>query len=220
MLRISRYDLDRSARVVELRLVDAGHLVQELDALHVARGDVHALSVERRERTVRARPLVDRLERLEGEPIGRIERERAAVQPRGSLEIARFLVVDPPGDEGELRRRRFVDRDVRERVFVDLREARVLVEVPREPRQRVPHLLVGRVLPEEPRVRLERALEILEVVLVDLSEAPEQRLALVEAALGGQTAPRALPSRAASPSWRGRRARGSRRPRPCARPSP
>ena len=87
-------------------------------------------------------------------------------------------------EEREARGLVVVAGDVRERRLVDLGDAVVLLEHAREAAEGLPRALVTRVLAEQARVALEGAVEVLEVVLVNLPQPREVGLLLVEVVLG------------------------------------
>ena len=188
VLRVDHQDvalrLDRAVGLLQLLLEEAGALAQEGDALLVGLGRVGLRAVEREQVVPRFAALVHRLEGDEGVVVRRVEGERAGVERRRLHQVLDALVVELARDEGELRGLLVVGADVLEHLAIDLGEAVPALEHAREARERLPRALVARVLPEEARVGLERPVEVLEVVLVDLPEAGEVRLALLEVALG------------------------------------
>ena len=165
---------------------------------------------------------IRRLERVEALQVAGIERaapSRAAAPRDDDCRRARRRSARRTCAS---RASRFVDpqRVVVERLAQDLAEPVPLSADLGQTRQRLPGVLVARVLAEQPRVDLDRAVEVFELILVDLAEPRQQALALFDVVLGLRCAPRAPRSASATACAAGKSARGPRRPARACSPSP
>jgi hypothetical protein len=183
--RISIVDFERGAIrldcrgvVVELRLLDARDRLEgeepvlrivlvvervaiELDAFRGAIG-IPQQAVDRREA---------------GFVLG-LESVRPPVEDEGSIDVLLGL-EELAGAPGELRGRRFVGGDLFELGGVGLREAPLRVRDAGEALELRPGRLVGGLLAEQLRGRLERRTVVFLLLLVELRQPPQELLALV-----------------------------------------
>ena len=178
--------VDSALEILLVAFEHVGRAMEQIHALGVGAREVHTFAVRREQLVPCTRAPVCRLEEREHVRARRIETKGTRVERRGLRRAACALVVEPPRLERELGRRGLVDLDLLERLGVDLREPPEAVLCACEAREQIPRVAIGRFLVEQERVRLHRAGEILEVVLVNLTDTTVDALTRLGVLLDAQ----------------------------------
>ena len=226
VVRIDLEDLairrDRVVRLLEHVALQLGALVQQLDAALIAVVAIGLLAIQLQQLLVRRGLAIRGLEAVEALDIARVEGQRLLEQLRGAVMVADALGVDAPG---VLRRARAIASSI-STASSSSGLPRIL---PR--RFHCPPTLASRVSVSQvsssrgssrnkPRVHVDRAVEVFQLVLVDLAEARQQSLALLDVLLALDARLERRRSASATACAPGRSARAPRRPARAFHPRP